>query len=153
MVETFKNVWDALIKDPAERELCKLKSELMILVEQYINNNNITQDQAAELMGVTQSNISNIVRGKMNQITIDKLVKMLTRVDISIEIEIGEKKSKFVLEEISPSASVPVNQTQYEGGSTAATAVGVVLNADIMSIPADDYLLDCQPEAAATATI
>ena len=47
MPETFGNIWDALIDDPAERESCKIKSELMIAIEQYISREKVTQQQAA----------------------------------------------------------------------------------------------------------
>ncbi len=91
MTEAFKNVWDALIDEPGERESCKIKSELMIAVEQFINEQGITQQQAAKLMGVTQPRISNIVNGNIDRITIDMLIKMLARIDSKIRLEVYDE--------------------------------------------------------------
>ena len=86
MTKTTGNIWDALIDDPAERESCKIKSELMMLIEQYIARNKLTQQQAAAVMGTTQPKISNIVNGNIDKITIDLLIEMLSKVDIGFDL-------------------------------------------------------------------
>lgn len=86
MAEIFENVWDALEDDPVERESLKVKSYLMFLVGQYIKENNLTQARAAELMGVNQPRVSDLVRGKLDLFTIDMLVDMLSRAGLKVEI-------------------------------------------------------------------
>jgi predicted XRE-type DNA-binding protein len=86
MAEVFDNVWDALEDDPVERESLKVKSYLMFLVGQHIKENNLTQARAAELMGVNQPRVSNLIRGKIDLFTIDMLVDMLSRAGLKVEI-------------------------------------------------------------------
>lgn len=90
MTETFKNVWDALEDDPAERESMKIKSCLMMDIETCIKKQGLTQKQAAQKMGVTQPRISDLVRGKVNRFTIDMLVNMLARLGMHVEVTLKD---------------------------------------------------------------
>ena len=63
-------------------------------VEHYIKEQGITQQQAAKLMGVTQPKISNIVNGNIDKITIDMLVNMLAKVDIKINMTVGDQSKQ-----------------------------------------------------------
>lgn len=89
MTEIFDNIWDALLDDPADRESCKIKSELMINVELFIKERSLTQGEAAELMGVSQPKISNIVNGRMDRITVDSLINMLAKVGITFDLKVS----------------------------------------------------------------
>ena len=92
MGEKHSSVWDAIYEDdPAEKALCEAKSKLMNEVEGYINRNKLTQQQAAEQMGVTQPRISNVKNGQISKFTIDALTEMLARVGVETEIRFREK--------------------------------------------------------------
>lgn len=86
MSETFKNVWDALEDDPAERESLKVKSQMMIDIEQHIKSLGITQAQAAQRLGVSQPRVSDLVNGKIDRFTIDMLITMLARLGLHVEL-------------------------------------------------------------------
>ncbi|MCK9294493.1 MAG: XRE family transcriptional regulator [Desulfobulbaceae bacterium] len=86
MSETFKNIWDALEEDPAERETMKIKSKMMMDIAQHIKSMGITQAQAAKLMGVSQPRVSELVNGKIDRFTIDMLVAMLARLGLQVEV-------------------------------------------------------------------
>ena len=86
MSETFENVWDALIDDPAERESCKIKSNLMAAIADHLKETAMTQQQAAKKMGVSQPRVSDAVRAKGRNFTIDMLVGMLASLGLEVEI-------------------------------------------------------------------
>jgi len=88
MSETFKNVWDALEDDPAERESLKIKSRMVIDIEQRIKSLGLTQAQAAKLMGVSQPRVSDVVNGKIDRFTIDMLITMLVRLGLHVEVSL-----------------------------------------------------------------
>ncbi len=88
MSELFKNVWDALEDDPAVRESLKIKSRMMIDIEQHIKTLGITQAQAAKKMGVSQPRVSDLVSGKIDRFTIDMLITMLSRLGLHVEISL-----------------------------------------------------------------
>ena len=54
----------------------KMLSYLMMEVERRIRSQNWTQKQAAEVMGVTQPRISDLMRHKIDLFSIDSLVSM-----------------------------------------------------------------------------
>jgi len=65
---------------PAEEaEKLNIKSQLMLEVRKYIEKNNLTQEKAAEIMGVTRTRISDATRGKIEKFTIDALIDMLSK--------------------------------------------------------------------------
>lgn len=88
MAETHTSVWDAIIDSPVERESLKLKSLLMMNIERYIHEQGMTQQQAADKMGVTQPRISDLVRGKMDRFTIDMLVNMLSALGLHLDVQL-----------------------------------------------------------------
>lgn len=87
MTETHTSVWDAIVDSPVERESLKLKSLLMMNIERYIHEQGMTQQQAADKMGVTQPRISDLVRGKMDKFTIDMLVNMLAALGLHLDVQ------------------------------------------------------------------
>jgi len=87
MAKTFTSVWDAIIDNPIESESCKLKSLLMMNIERHIKEHGLTQQQAADKMGVTQPRISDLVRGKMDRFTIDMLVNMLAALGLHLDVQ------------------------------------------------------------------
>lgn len=90
MGETSITVWDAIISDPAERESCKIKSLLMMNIERHIQEQGMTQQQAADKMGVTQPRVSDLVRGKIDRFTIDMLVNMLASLGLHLDVRLKE---------------------------------------------------------------
>ena len=86
--ERFKNVWDAIEDDPIIREDLKLRSVLMIEIEDQIKREGWTQAEAAKRLGVTQPRISNLMRGKINAFGLDMLVKMATASGLRITLRV-----------------------------------------------------------------
>jgi predicted XRE-type DNA-binding protein len=90
MNERFESVWDAIESTPAAAENMKLRSSLMTALEQHINENNLTQAQAAKKFGVTQPRISDLMRGRIDFFSIDALVNMLATAGLHVEIQIAK---------------------------------------------------------------
>lgn len=89
MGKVFGNVFDAIESDIEVVENLKIRSWLMIAIETHISKNNLTQEAAAKLMGVSQPRISDLIRGKIELFTIDKLINMLTRVGVKVNLALG----------------------------------------------------------------
>lgn len=89
MNEEFKSVWDAIEDTPAEAENMRLRSSLMMAVQQHIKETGMSQSQAAKKLGVTQPRISDLMRGRIDLFAIDSLVNMLATAGLRIELRIG----------------------------------------------------------------
>jgi len=83
----YRNVFEALEDDPAMVQNLKIRSELMITLRQYIEDAELGQKEAAEVFGVHQPRISDLMRGKIDKFTIDKLVNMLARIGKTVKMK------------------------------------------------------------------
>lgn len=82
-----KNVFADMGFPQPEAENLKLRSELMIKIERYIQDHELTQAQAAELFGIDQPRLSKLLKGRIDLFTIDKLISMLSNVDIKVTLK------------------------------------------------------------------
>lgn len=80
------NVFADLGFEPEEAESLKIRATLMSTVARLITERGLTQKAAAELFGVTQPRISDLVRGKIELFSIDTLVNMLSRAGVRVEL-------------------------------------------------------------------
>ncbi len=60
-----------------EAENLKIRADLMIELSKLIEAQGLTQAAAAELLGVTQPRISDLMRGKIDRFSVDSLIEML----------------------------------------------------------------------------
>ena len=79
---TKGSVFDAIEDDPGVAEQLKIKAAIMDCIRQYIKDNGLTQQEAADLMGVQRSRIGDVSRGHITVFSIDSLVAMAARVGL-----------------------------------------------------------------------
>ncbi|AZS80522.1 XRE family transcriptional regulator [Achromobacter spanius] len=88
--QPFTSAWDAIEDTPAEAENMKLRSELMVALKNHIARSEMSQQQAAQLLGVTQPRVSDLMRGKINLFALDALVNMATAAGLHVQMTIQE---------------------------------------------------------------
>lgn len=79
---TKGSVFDAVEEDAGIAEQLKIKAALMDCIRNYIKDNGLTQQEAADLMGVQRSRIGDVSRGHIDVFSIDALVAMAARVGL-----------------------------------------------------------------------
>jgi predicted XRE-type DNA-binding protein len=84
--QRFDSVWEAIADTSPEAANLKLRSTLMIILENHIRANQLTQAQAAEKFGVTQPRMSDLLRGKINLFSLDTLVNMAAAAQIELTL-------------------------------------------------------------------
>ena len=82
------NVFRDLGFGPKEAESLRLRAELMLELKRVIQKRKLTQRSAANLFGVTQPRISDLIRGKIDLFSIDALVSMLARGGMRVEFRL-----------------------------------------------------------------
>lgn len=75
--QRFGSVWDAIEDTYQEAANMKARSALMMAIQEYLRANNLTQVEAAALLGVTQPRVSDLMRGKIDLFSVDVLINML----------------------------------------------------------------------------
>ena len=88
--QQFASVWDAIEDTPAAAENMKLRSALMMALEQHIKAQGWTQAEAARQLGVTQPRVSDLMRGKIDLFGIDTLVNLLTAAGLRVELHVAK---------------------------------------------------------------
>ncbi|MEF7615047.1 helix-turn-helix domain-containing protein [Aquincola sp. MAHUQ-54] len=88
--QRFTSVWEAIEDTPEQAENMKLRATLMTALKDRIAQSGISQAQAAELFGVTQPRVSDLVRGKINLFGLDALVNMATAAGLHVELRVFE---------------------------------------------------------------
>ncbi len=86
----FTTIWDATEDTPAEAANMKLRSALMTALRDRISAEALTQSQAADILGVTQPRISDLLRGKIDLFGLDTLVNMATAAGMNVELTISK---------------------------------------------------------------
>ena len=61
--QKFTSVWDAIEDTPQASASMKVRSTLLIELANVIQKRGLTQGESAELFGVTQPRISDLMRG------------------------------------------------------------------------------------------
>jgi predicted XRE-type DNA-binding protein len=81
----YSDVFEALEDNSAIAQNLKIRADLMKTLREFIDDAGLGQKEAAEVFGVHQPRISDLMRGKIDKFTIDVLVNMLARVGKSVE--------------------------------------------------------------------
>ena len=85
---TYASVWDA-IEDTAEASASmRVRAELMIAVQRYVEASGETQTQTAKHLGLTQPRLNDLLRGRIEKFSLDALVNMLARVGKQVAVKI-----------------------------------------------------------------
>jgi predicted XRE-type DNA-binding protein len=86
------NVFADLNVPDAETHL--LKAELVARLQSVIRSQELTQVRAAELMGVSQPDVSRILAGRFREISVERLVNFLTKLGCDVDIVVKPAKKK-----------------------------------------------------------
>ena len=84
---------DIEVKNPEE---ALVKAKLAHVIARDIEARQLTQLQAAQLLGIDQPKVSNLVRGKLSGFSIDRLFRFLMLLGSDIEIVVKDKPGKRV---------------------------------------------------------
>lgn len=89
MNQQFESVWDALEDDPIKAENLKLRSEIMVAINQHLDSEELTQKQIAEIIKSTQPRVSELRKGKIESFRLDILVDIAHRLGLNVSIQIA----------------------------------------------------------------
>lgn len=76
---------DIGFKEP-EATILALRSDLMMKIEDMIKERGLSQSEAAAILGVSQSRVSDLMRGKFNKFSLDMLITFATRLGKNVEL-------------------------------------------------------------------
>ncbi|MBK9026553.1 MAG: XRE family transcriptional regulator [Propionivibrio sp.] len=89
VVESSGSVFADLGFSPEEATILAMRAELMARIRETILDKGWTQAEAAGQLGVGQSRISDLVRGKRDKFSLDMLVTLATRAGRHVELALS----------------------------------------------------------------
>lgn len=73
----------------AEAIELEIRSTLLRGLEQWLEESDMTQVEAAKILGVTQARVSDIRRGKVSQFSMDSLIRLAARAGLHPTIRLA----------------------------------------------------------------
>lgn len=86
--QVFASVWNALEDTPAEATNMRLRSELIIAIQEAVAGWGLTQVEAADRLKVTQPRLNDLLRGRAYKFRLDALVLLAERAGLSVRVQI-----------------------------------------------------------------
>ncbi len=86
--QVFASVWDALEDSPAEAANMRLRSELMLAIRQAVAEWATTQAAAAHRLEVTQPRLNDLLRGRINNFSLDARTVLAARAGLDVRVQI-----------------------------------------------------------------
>ncbi|MHB1233777.1 MAG: helix-turn-helix domain-containing protein [Burkholderiales bacterium] len=89
ITESSGNVFLDLGFPPEEAALLAMRADLMAKLRLTINENGWTQAEAAKVLGIAQSRVSDLVRGKWERFSLDMLITLASRAGLHPRLELA----------------------------------------------------------------
>ncbi|RLA41287.1 MAG: XRE family transcriptional regulator [Gammaproteobacteria bacterium] len=87
--QRFDSIWDAIEDDPVRVENLKLRSAVLIEITETLNSRELTQQQTAALLHITQPRVSALLKGKINDFRLDSLVDIAHRLGLHVTLNVA----------------------------------------------------------------
>lgn len=80
----FDNIFDVIADSPAEAADLQFRADLMLTLRKLLEERKLRQADIAEALGVSQPRVSELMRGKIDLFSADKLIGFLARLDVRL---------------------------------------------------------------------
>jgi predicted XRE-type DNA-binding protein len=87
VVNSSGNVFIDLGYSPDEAAILQMRADLMADLRKFIKAKRLTQAKAAEILGVSQSRISDLIRGKWERFSLEMLITLATRAGMHVTLK------------------------------------------------------------------
>ncbi len=81
------NVFLDMGVSPEEAVILQMRADLMAKLRKIIKSKKRTQAKAAKMLGVSQSRVSDLVRGKWEKFSLEMLITLATRAGLHVTLK------------------------------------------------------------------
>jgi predicted XRE-type DNA-binding protein len=86
IVNSSGNVFIDLGYSPDKAAIFQMRADLMADLRKWIKAKRLTQAKAAEVLGVSQSRVSGLIRGKWERFSLEMLITLATRAGMHVRL-------------------------------------------------------------------
>lgn len=94
MTESSGNIFEDLGFSPEEAQEELLKAQLGAEIFSILQSRNLTQSEAAKILGVKQPELSRLKKGKFSYYSVERLMRFLDRLNCEVSIHIVRPESE-----------------------------------------------------------
>jgi predicted XRE-type DNA-binding protein len=87
VVNSSGNVFIDLGYSPDEAAILQMRADLMADLRKFIKAKKLTQAKAAETLGISQSRVSDLIRGKWERFSLEMLITLATRAGMHVTLK------------------------------------------------------------------
>jgi predicted XRE-type DNA-binding protein len=87
IIKSSGNVFIDLGYSADEAAILQMRADLMADLRKFIKNKKLTQAKAAKVLGITQSRVSDISRGKWDRFSLEMLITLATRAGFRVTLK------------------------------------------------------------------
>ena len=85
-INSSGNIFTDLGYSPEEAAILQMRADLMADIRKWIKTKRLTQTRAAEILGISQARVSDLIRGKWDRFSLEMLVTLATRTGMRIRL-------------------------------------------------------------------
>lgn len=89
IIKSSGNVFVDLGFEPEEAAVLAMRSDLMACLRRHIEERGMTQAGAAKKLGISQSRVSDLVRGKWEKFSLDMLLVLATKAGLHPQLRMA----------------------------------------------------------------
>lgn len=86
-IKSSGNVFVDLGYSPDEAAILQMRADLMARLRKFIKAKKLTQSKAAEMLGVSQSRVSDLARGKWEKFSLEMLIILATKAGMRVTLK------------------------------------------------------------------
>ena len=87
VVNSSGNVFIDLGYSPDEAAILQMRADLMADLRKFIKAKKLKQAKAAEIFGVSQSRVSDLIRGKWERFSLEMLITLATKAGMRVTLK------------------------------------------------------------------
>ena len=87
IVKSSGNIFLDLGFPPEEAAILQMRSEVMADLRKFIQSKKLTQAEAANILEVSQSRVSDLIRGKWEKFSLEMLIVLATKAGMRISLK------------------------------------------------------------------
>ena len=86
-INSSGNVFTDLGYRPEEAAILQMRADLMADLRKFIKIRKLTQTKAAEVLGISQSRVSDLITGKWERFSLEMLITLATRAGMQVTLK------------------------------------------------------------------
>ncbi len=86
-IKSSGNVFVDLGYSPDEAAILQMRADLMANLRKFIKARKLTQSKAAQMLGVSQSRVSDLARGKWEKFSLEMLIILATKAGMRVTLK------------------------------------------------------------------